>query len=225
MVLNKKKKMCVRCSQAFRLLSGRRMCQCIFFFVWAGGSSNCSGFRRERPVRDDDDAGSWFTNRLVGVTFIWWNRVMIYAGHFAQMSRKNVWGDCEKLMGCYMKLDQHVLTRSIAIGILCWEFAELLWKINSNLSPNGVRSKLCSEHEGVRLGHFVLISKPMFHIARSFLPHMFYIQCIQFFFPKLCLILKNRFLAWLSSNFQKRLLMKYFMPQFVFGVSIFSLRA
>ena len=52
-----------------------------------------------------------------------------------------------------------------------------------------------------------------------------HIQCIQFFFPKLCLILKNRFLAWLSSNFQERLLMKYFMPQFIFGVSIFSLRA
>ena len=42
------------------------------------------------------------------------------------------------------------------------------------------------------------------------------------FFPKLCLILTNRFLAWLSSNFQERLLMKYFMPQFIFGVSIFS---
>ena len=51
------------------------------------------------------------------------------------------------------------------------------------------------------------------------------LQCIQFFFPKLCLILKNRFLARLSSNFQERLLMKYFMPQFIFGVSIFSLRA
>ena len=51
------------------------------------------------------------------------------------------------------------------------------------------------------------------------------LQCIQFFFPKLCLILKNRFLAWLSSNFQERLPMKYFMPQFIFGVSIFSLRA
>ena len=46
-----------------------------------------------------------------------------------------------------------------------------------------------------------------------------------FFFPKLCLILKNRFLARLSSNFQERLLTKYFMPQFIFGVSIFSLRA
>ena len=36
------------------------------------------------------------------------------------------------------------------------------------------------------------------------------------FFPKLCLILKNRFLAWLSSSSQERLLMKYFMPQFIF---------
>ena len=50
-------------------------------------------------------------------------------------------------------------------------------------------------------------------------------SAFSFFFPKLCLILKNRFLAWLSSNFQERLLMKYFMPQFIFGVSIFSLRA
>ena len=38
-----------------------------------------------------------------------------------------------------------------------------------------------------------------------------------FFFPKLCLILKNRFLAWLSSNFQERLLMKYFMPNLFLG--------
>ena len=50
-------------------------------------------------------------------------------------------------------------------------------------------------------------------------------SAFSFFFPKLCLILKNRFLARLSSNFQERLLMKYFMPQFIFGVSIFSLRA
>ena len=37
----------------------------MLFFACAGGSSNCSGFRRGRPVRDDDDAGSWFANRLV----------------------------------------------------------------------------------------------------------------------------------------------------------------
>ena len=51
------------------LPSGRRMSQFIFLCV-LGGSRNCSGFGRERPVRDDDDAGSRLTNRLVGATFI-----------------------------------------------------------------------------------------------------------------------------------------------------------
>ena len=45
------------------------------------------------------------------------------------------------------------------------------------------------------------------------------------FFSKTLFDFKKSILAWLSSNFQERLLMKYFMPQFIFGVSIFSLRA
>ena len=44
------------------------------------------------------------------------------------------------------------------------------------------------------------------------------------FIPKLCLILKNLFLVRWSSNFQERLLMPSSMPQFIFGVSIFSLK-
>ena len=43
------------------------------------------------------------------------------------------------------------------------------------------------------------------------------------FVQKLCLILENRFLVRLSSNFQERLLILSSMPQFIFGVSIFSL--
>ena len=72
---------------------------------------------------------------------------------------------------------------------------------------------------GVRRGNVFVATCGCYALGRAS------IQCIQFFFPKLCLILKNRFLARLSSNFQERLLMKYFMPQFIFGVSIFSLRA
>ena len=45
-----------------------------------------------------------------------------------------------------------------------------------------------------------------------------------FFFPKLCLILKNRFLVRLSSNFQERLFIPSSMPKFIFGMSVFSLR-
>ena len=42
-----------------------------------------------------------------------------------------------------------------------------------------------------------------------------FIQCIQNFFPKLCLILKNRFLVRLSSNFQERLFMPLSSPEFL----------
>ena len=41
-------------------------------------------------------------------------------------------------------------------------------------------------------------------IARA-KPSLFF-SAFSIFFPKLCLILKNRFQAWLSSNFQERLL-------------------
>ena len=51
------------------------------------------------------------------------------------------------------------------------------------------------------------------------------IQCIQFFFSKTLFDFKKSISGLMSSNVQERLLMKYFMPQFIFGVSIFSLRA
>ena len=45
------------------------------------------------------------------------------------------------------------------------------------------------------------------------------------FFPKICLILKNRFLVRLSSNFQERLFMPSSSPNFFFGGVIFKITA
>ena len=42
------------------------------------------------------------------------------------------------------------------------------------------------------------------------------LQCIQKFFSQICLILKNRFLVRLSSNFQERLFMPFSRPEFLF---------
>ena len=107
-------------------------------------------------------------------------------------------------------------------------------EVTGNKKPfDSKKNELRSCSTGCERARFVLESRQLalLHVLpcisnvwRAFSPR-FSLQCIQFFFPKLCLILKNRFLAWLSSNFQERLLMKYFMPQFIFGVSIFSLRA
>ena len=45
------------------------------------------------------------------------------------------------------------------------------------------------------------------------------------FFPNFCLILKNRFLVQLSSNFQERLFMPFSSPKFFFGGVIFKITA
>ena len=52
-----------------------------------------------------------------------------------------------------------------------------------------------------------------------------YYSAFRNFFPKFCLILKNRFLVRLSSNFQERLFMPSSSPEFFFGGVIFKITA
>ena len=58
----------------------------------------------------------------------------------------------------------------------------------------------------------VIWREPVCHCRLALVPVL---QCIQNFFPKLCLILKNRFLVRLSSNFQERLFMPSSSPEFL----------
>ena len=88
--------------------------------------------------------------------------------------------------------------------ILC---LENIWWCFAQLEKGGTLEKLSAQRE-VRS-----LSVVYFFTSRSGFSTV--IQCIQNFFPKLCLILKKRFLVRLSSNFQERLLKPSSSPEFL----------